>query len=43
MFYQTRKNLIWEEPKYEGHNHSAPLLVKPQNIKLGDKYGENAF
>ena len=43
MFYQTRKNLIWEEPKYKGHNPSAPILVKPSNAKKGDLYDEKTF
>ena len=43
MFYQTRKNLIWGEPKYKGHNASTPILVQPTNSRNKEYFNEKPF
>ena len=34
---------IWGKPKYEGHNPSLPVLIKPNNQEKGDEYDSKAF
>ena len=34
---------IWGEPKYKGHNPSAPILVQPTNSGNKEHFNEKPF